>query len=462
MKRVITLILRFFNHELGGSIILGLLLRFVLMPYLVWPYDIGAYQYGLAYLVSGYNPYTLHASIYPPFVHFTTFPIFRIAYQAGASFNFHSISEVIGGIRLGGMVAMSQISPLFLVLWKIPLLFFDLMTGMLIYCFVKELVTDSRWPKRCFLIWFFNPFAIIISYVHGSYDIAVAFFILLGAYLLFKGNYLSAGLSFGLGTLTKTSPLFVAIPLGVVLLFRGFTRSFNVLTFKANARVTVKFALGCIAPLGLFAPLFIEYANLMSVGISKEIAITGGLNQWFFAADPSRSYLINQYIGAVQTVFSYYPVICLALALLFCLFLKLNRQALLLITAFFTSWIYLFLPITLQPQYLLWILPILTVLICKWGSFKWSLSILSISGFCFYLSLQGPLTFLYPLVMYTSSYSPRELIGNIIAYQNSPGIISQYLSQDLSTIFGGIGFVGLILTVLLLIRNLRMNKDGVE
>lgn len=462
MKRLIAPIHSFLEHELSGPIILGLLLRFVLMPYLIWPYDIGAYQYGLSYIMSGKDPYTLHASIYPPLVHFMTFSFFKLAYQLGFSFDFHSIGEVLSGIRPGGLVAMGQISPFFLVLWKIPILCFDLLTGILIYYFVKELVFDSNMPKRCFLIWIFNPFTLAISYLNGSYDVAVAFFILLGGFFFFRDEYFSAGLSFGLGTLAKTSPIFIAIPLAAIMLFKGSLHPFKALNLRTNVRFFSKFIVGCIVPIVLFAPLFVEYTNLMYSGISKEVSIGGGLNQWFFTADPSTSNLVNQYLTAIQTAFLFYPVICFVLALLFCRFIKLTRETILLITTFFTILIYLFLPITLQAQYLLWIIPMLIILFSKWKSFIWPVGLFSIGGLFFYLSSQSPQVFLYPLAMYTPLYNPQQLISNIVAYQNSQGIISRYLGQDLSTLFGGIGFLGQILTTLLLIKNLRMAKDNVK
>jgi hypothetical protein len=316
--------------------------------------------------------------------------------------------------------------------------------------------------KRCFLIWLFNPFTLAVSYLNGSYDIVVGFFILLGAFFLFKGNYFSAGLSFGLGTLAKTSPIFVAIPLSIIVLFTGLRNSFHSFDLRTNAGRFLKFAVGCIVPIVFFAPLFIEYANLMYSGISKEVSILGGLNQWFFAADQNRSYLLNQHIGVIQTVFSYYPAICFALALFLSWILELKRESALLSIALFTGLMYLFLPITLQPQYLLWIMPLLVVLSCRWRSLIWSIGIFSVAGFFFYMSLQGPQTFLYPLAMYTRLYSPQELISNIVSYQNSQGIISQYLRQDLSIIFGGIGFLGQIVTMALLIRNMRRTKNDIE
>jgi len=459
MEKATAILRGYFNHELGGLIIIGVLLRMVLMSYFIWPYDINACYSGLMYFINGNDPYALHASIYPPLTYFLLFPLFSFAYQFGFSFGSHSISEAVTTTSFDGSVAICQVNPLFLVLWKLPLLCVDLLTGILIYYFARELVVDPKIPKRCFLVWFFNPFTLVVSYLHGSYDLFVAFFIVLGAFFLYKQNYFSAGLSFGLGTLTKTSPIFIALPLAVVLLFKGVLGSLNIHNLKANTLVFFKFAVGCVVPLLSFAPLFIEYLYLMYVGISKEISITGGLNQWFFAADPQRSYLINLHIGTIQTVFSYYPAICFVISVLFCKFLKLSHEKILFITAFFTNLIYFFLPITLQPQYLLWILPLLVVLSSVRKSFIWPLSLYSAAGFAFYLSLQGPQIFLYPLAMYTSLCTPEQLVKNVMNYANLPGVASQFLRQDLCTLFGGVGFLGQLLTILLLIKSLWMAKN---
>jgi hypothetical protein len=460
MKKISARVRNYFNHELSGFIVLGLLLRAVLIPYIIWPYDIGAFQSALRYLLSGNDPYTLHSSIYPPFVHFITFPLFSLAYRLGAAFDFHSMSEVLTGTRPKGIIAAGEMSPLFLVLWKVPLLCFDLLTGVLIYFFVKEITPDSRTPKCCFLLWFFNPFVLAISYLNGSYDVVVGFFVLLGAYLIFKNKYFSAGLSFGLGGLTKTSPIFIAVPLGAILLFKGLHNSFSPHTFRINSRFFFRFATGCIVPVVFFAPFFIEYTRLTYSGISQEIEITGGLNQWFFAADSKISYLVNQYIGGIQTAFLYYPIICLVVALFLVKFLELSREKILLVTTFFASLVYLFLPITLQPQYLLWIIPLLVVVSSRQRSFAWPLALLSTAGFSFSFFLQGPEAFLYPLAMFTPLYSPEQLVSKVAAYQIMPGVISPYLRQDLCTLFGAIGFVGLVLMILLLVKNLRMAEDN--
>jgi len=458
MQTIISLFHRVLDHEIFGYIMIGLLLRLVLMPYLTWPFDLGAYRSGLAYFLNGYDPYFFHASIYPPLVYFLTLPLFSIAYSFRFSFNSPTISDLIGGSSMGA-VASSAVNPGFLVLWKLPLLCFDLLAGIVIYHFVKGMTVDPKAPKRLFLVWFFNPFTLAISYVHGSYDLLVAFFILLGVFLLYKGSYFSAGLSLGLGTLAKTAPILVALPLSIILLFRGSEGSLSVSALKAHARDFLRFTGGVGASLLPFALLFVEYSYLMYEGISKEISITGGLNQWFFAADPQKSYYVNQFIGTIQTAFFYYPLICVVVSLFFCKFLKFDQERVLFAATFFTFLIYFFLPITMQPQYLVWVLPLLIVISSLKRHFIWLLGLCSAAGLLFYLSIQSPLVFFYPLAMYTSLWRPEELVRYITVYSNIPGVFSRFLRQDLCTLFGGIGFVGLVTTTILLIQNLWVHKN---
>jgi hypothetical protein len=116
----------------------------------------------------------------------------------------------------------------------------------------------------------------------------------------------------------------------------------------------------------------------------------------------------------------------------------------------------------MQPQYLLWIMPLVIVLIVKWRGLVYPLGLLSASGLLFSFSLEGPQAFLYPLAMYTPLYNPQQLINSLAAYQNLQGTLAPYLRQDLCTVFGAIGFLGLIITIWLLVRNLWAVKDGVE
>jgi hypothetical protein len=75
------------------------------------------------------------------------------------------------------------------------------------------------------------------------------------------------------------------------------------------------------------------------------------------------------------------------------------------------------------------------------------LTALSITGTAFYFSVQSPYAVLYPLAIFTPLYAPEQVSDNILYYMKLHGIISPLLWQDLVLIFGGIGFVGEMLTI---------------
>ena len=100
----------------------------------------------------------------------------------------------------------SPATPAFLTFWKLPLLAFDFLTGFLLYSISKNLSANVNIPCLAFVLWIFNPLNLVITYMHGAWDIIVGFLTLLGVFLMYKEDYFAAGLCFGLGTLAKLGP----------------------------------------------------------------------------------------------------------------------------------------------------------------------------------------------------------------------------------------------------------------
>ncbi|MFX0198429.1 MAG: hypothetical protein ACFFCW_20100 [Candidatus Hodarchaeota archaeon] len=459
MKKVSIILHSLRSHELTGLVIIGILLRLALMPYFSDPYDLSTYCSSLILFANGYNPYAIYASLYPPFIYFILFPLFNLAHWIGLSPGYNYVPEAANTGTVTGMVSANQVNPSFLVLWKLPHLSFDLLTGLLIYRFVKELTDNPKMPKYSFVIWFFNPFTLAISYFHGAFDVIVAFFILLGTFLIYNRKYFSAGLSFGLGTLTKLSPIYVGVPLAVMILVKGVLSSPRTNNLKADALDFSKFAAGLVTPLLLFASVLIEYFQLMFFGVAPESSV-GGLNQWFIAVDPRLSWQpAESAANILQKILLLYPVIILVICLLLCRFLRWNygqsNKNILFAAALFTCLTYLFLPVVVQPQYLLWILPLLVVLSTIRSKFLLPLGMLSIAGLAFYLSIQGPYAVLYPLAIHTPLYTAEQVSSNILYYMNRPGVIAPFLRQDLLLLFGGTGFLGQLITIYYAVKSIR-------
>jgi hypothetical protein len=84
-------------------------------------------------------------------------------------------------------------------------LFFDFGTAYLIYLLSKK-------NKTIALIYLFNPITILVTFVHGQFDVIPLFFILWSFYLLQTKKELASVLIMSLAILAKTWPIFFIIP----------------------------------------------------------------------------------------------------------------------------------------------------------------------------------------------------------------------------------------------------------
>jgi hypothetical protein len=452
------------KHDIFIPALLGVALRMVLMPFFIWPSDIVAQQFSFTSILNHYDPYSLSVSMYPPFVYILLYPFLLIASRAGFAFRFYVFPITFKAGMVTEMITSFFGDPAFLVFWKLPLLVFDLLTGLLVYSLTKELTKDTSKAKKGFVLWFFNPFVLITSYVHGAFDVIAVFFILLGIYLLSNGKYLLSGVSFGFGGITKISPFLIAIPLSA-LIFLGNTNESPRIFSRKRCLSTVAFLAGCVIPILISILWNINYYRSVIASTLNELSISGGLNEWFFAANSNlRSSLLNPRLNVLTYVFYLYPIIGLVPLLLFRKTFwnsKINSHVVLLFSALSLIIVYFVSPATVQPQYILWLIPILSVISMKNRSFYWPVATLSLAASAFFFSLQSPFAFMYPLALFTSLYSVNQLNAIIIAYAKTPGVFCPLLRADLCLIFGAIGFFGLVLTILLIGRALRKaDKDA--
>lgn len=226
-------------------------------------------------------------------------------------------------------------------LLKLSYLFFDLPLG-----FVLLKMVDPKKAVLTFSLWMFNPISLYATYMMGQFDIIPTFFSLLSIYFAFKNRLSLAALSLGGGIAFKLYPIFLVIPL--IVLVQGYKTKIKLLilailpylisilpyifshTFRANAL----------------------FANQSSKSLYATIPISGGEAIMLFPA-----FLILFYIFIWQK--------------------KLNKEYLwkmylipLLIFFIFTHY---------HPQWLIWIAPFL-ILSLVFHGFKNLLSILLIFG----------------------------------------------------------------------------------
>jgi hypothetical protein len=432
------------------------LLRIALMPYFGWPSDMTSYYSSLTWFANGFNPYTAQAGLYPPFTYLIPFVIFTIARWCGILPAYHYSEEAAQTGAITSMVSTNQVNPAFLILWKLPNLFFDVLAGMLIYQLVREMTNDKKKAKTAFIIWFFNPLTLIISYVHGSYDVIAAAFIILGVFLALKSNYFSAGVSFGLGILTKLSPVYIALPLAAMLAFRGLRDGSH--TFKTNFTDFGRFSGGVLVPLLITMPMLISYFKLMFFGVAEETYIGGGSNQWFFAVYSKGAVWVNSHSDIIRNLSFIYPALAACIGVIFALFLKWpdtrEKKNILLCSLLFGVFAYFFISSSVQPQYLLWIMPLAITVCGIRPGFYLPVILLSIAVPLFYFAIQGPAAPLFPLANYTRFVSPEWVSQSILHYMNLPGRYLPFLRQDILLVTGAVGFLAQLMIVSLVCYNL--------
>ena len=457
--RIKHIFLKLIRHDLFVPLLIGIILRLVLMPFFIWPHDIVAQYYSIFYVLNHHDPYSVFVSMYPPLIYVIFCPLLSLISQMGIELRFDVFPETFEAAGVTELITSIYGDPIFLVFWKIPLFVFDLLLGILIYQFTKKLTLNSSKAKKSFILWFFNPFVLITSYMHGAFDVIVAFFILLGLYFLIEKKYFFSGISFGLGGLTKLSPFLVAIPI-LGMIFMKHAKS----SLKEAFLITFKFLAGCIIPALICLPWCINYYNMVNTVTLNEVSIKGGLNQWFFAANRNLRYSINSNIHILMKVFYLYPLLSLIPVLLYHKIFKKPHDfpyITLLFSILSFEILYFVLPLTVQPQYLMWIIPTLIVIYAKKKSFLYPFTIFSLAASAFFFSIQSPYAFMYPLALFTSLCAVEQLNMSIVNYASRPGFFSLYLREDLCTIFGAFAFLGHLITLYLVIKELsKIGKDG--
>lgn len=155
-----------------------------------------------------------------------------------------------------------------LLLYKLPAIVADLLTGLLIYRIVEK-VKGKRWATFSSFFYVFNPAIIANSTLWGQVDSLTALFSILSLYLL-EINPLLSATALSLGAVVKPQASIVSLVLLFVMLKKKWS-------FK---KIAAYVAEGAIFTILLFLP-FNSDSNIFSF-IVKRVGIT--LNQYTFTS----------------------------------------------------------------------------------------------------------------------------------------------------------------------------------
>ena len=236
-----------FRHML----ILGIIIRLVLVPFLAHPFDMFAwYRYvdeiqntGVSISSVGIIPFwnsflIIVANIYGTLsniLHISAIPVSELPSNFNPSYGITIITD-----------------PIFNTLIKTPLIIADALSAFLIYKISFFFSKDYSISRRSAYLYFFSPIVIWISAVWGQYDsLAVLFTLLALYYLLVSKRMALSAVSLYIAVLIKIYPIVFVIPI-ILSIYR----------FDKQRRREIGYFLVFLLPLGLYMILFQSNAFL--------------------------------------------------------------------------------------------------------------------------------------------------------------------------------------------------------
>jgi len=429
--RIVTQFLKLKTYTVANLLFVGLILRLLLAPFTTHPYDIVVLYKVTNDLLAGLNVYTSFFS-YPPLWAYIEYPALGLV-------SFFT-SPKLFGVQVGALNLPVEnwklppiiTSPLFNVLCKLPLIIADVLIGIIIYNIVKEL-RDEKYAKLSFLLWFFNPLVICIDSVHGQFDVLPALMTVLSFCLFCKRKYFASGIAISLGVLFKLYPLFL-VPLYLFSIIKLETSKSSSASenYKKIFAECLKFAVGMLISFSIFLLPLINSNLLHNIFTRTEVITSlGGLTIFNIIYCPGLEWLLPLISSNSVVISISLTVLCVIMTMFICSISFFRRNDFLktfvlghiaiLLTTYATS-------LTVNPQYMLWILPFL---ILSYGLYHHNLiklNVLSISALGFLIGLSGPLFFFYPLAIFTPFLSVETIYTNVYYFEHVGGWVILLIS----------------------------------
>lgn len=188
------------------ALAIGLSIRLALIP-LTYDYDM--YHWGIIIqnINSGNGLYELNGYFYTPIWGY----IMGFAdLLSNSLFSVNVTGERITELLPAEDLVMKHVATItafeFVAMMKIPLIIGDVLVGILLHSFIKEMTQNQRKADIGFILWFLSPITIYMSGVQGMFDNYSALFLLLSVMLLMKKHYFLAGFMFSATLLLKLFP----------------------------------------------------------------------------------------------------------------------------------------------------------------------------------------------------------------------------------------------------------------
>lgn len=389
---------KFLKSFYGRVLLVALFVRFLLVPFLYHP-DIKSHHFHFYFLSQKvFNIYQYLANNIQNLPYTDTFNYPPLVYFVFGTIQF-LLRPFLGGKFISWLfdwgperIFNPQIFRYLFVL-KTPYLILDIVTAFLLTQFFKE----KKQKQKVFLFWLFNPIVLYAIYGLGHFDILPSLLVLLSVLLVLKDREKLGGLTLGIAAAFKTYPLLL-LPFLAIL---G--------TKKTRDRL-IMFILGII-------PYMISILPFLNSVAFRQSVLFSGLSQRFFLAGIPLGFGENLIVFITAFTF-----------LFFLAFHSFSHQKEKIISFFLVVLLLAFSLSHFHPQWIIWILPFLTIVLVRKPS-------LLFPQIIFYLAFLG-VVFLFndraQLLGLLSPVNP-DFVGvpNIFEVLRNKNIIDPFLIQSL-------------------------------
>lgn len=383
------------------ALVAGIAIRLILIP-ISLNTDLTVFAQTSAAMVYGLGPYA-HPTVYPPFWVFYLNAVGRATALFVPGPQWFTSSAQIQTLYVTSSTLTPQyaLTTTYVVIEKGSLLLFDLATAFLLYYVGVRQTGRTSTGVYLFAIWFLNPFVIILSSVHGSYDGVPTFCALASLVLALDRRPLVSGVAFSAGALIGVFPIFL-LPLLVSVTWKSY-RTTDFRPWRPLLRF-IGGAASLSVPILVVPGLLSTYLSYAEVGPSRGAGLYQGFGFWGFLSIPDLKtvdvWLSN--LPGIWTVTAFAFVAVLIAVMVATHFVRTRNVTgldtrLWVLSAVATILGSFLIPEVFQPQYVVWILPFVALLTVGNRSFATLYALLSAIPAIFYFVLAGPFLNFLPL-----------------------------------------------------------------
>lgn len=363
-------------------LVLGTVLRLALSLFTSHPNDEEVWYIAAVNMLSGQGtPYGTWYFSYPPVWAYLFFPFISVLALIS--------NPYVTYVRLSlNSLVVPVMAPAFNVAVKLPIIIADILVGLTIFEFVKT-SKGVQIAKEAFIFWFFNPLVIFSGAILAQFDVFPALLSLLAFVFFIKNEHIMSGMSLSIGAMTKVYPVFL-MPSYLAFIIKPSKehatewkrRIFQLSLFIAGTLLAIGFLMIPIMMSNSFRTFFEGILRR-----SNYVTSIGGLTPldllWLFV---DANVWSNEF-GRAQSIYlilSVLQIAGIAIILYNVVFRQskqpyvkraLEGQICLLVLLYVTS-------TTVNPQYIIWIMPFLILGYGLYGDYRLRTAVLSAAG-CF-------------------------------------------------------------------------------